>query len=83
MRYTAVILAPVIVLAAFAAAGTAETAAPSPIKMAVFSFERQLNGRPAFALEDQEVEFVAQAKKVVLKASFKLAKMMSAGNLDL
>ena len=39
MRYTAVILASVTVLAAFAAAGTAETAAPSPIKMAVFSFE--------------------------------------------
>jgi uncharacterized protein DUF2380 len=39
MRYTAVILAPVVVLAAFAAAGTAETVAPAPIKMAVFSFE--------------------------------------------
>jgi len=39
MRCTALVLAPVIVLAAFAAAGTAETAAPSPIKMAVFSFE--------------------------------------------
>ena len=39
MRYIAVILAPVIVLAAFAAAGTAETAAPPSIKMAVFSFE--------------------------------------------
>src|SRR3954471_18459278 len=39
MRYPAVILAPVVVLAAFAAAGTAETAAPAPIKMAVFSFE--------------------------------------------
>jgi hypothetical protein len=51
--------------------------------MVVFSFERQLNGKPAFGLEDQEVEFVAQGKKVVLKASFKLAKMQSAGNLDL
>src|SRR3954470_19137049 len=39
MRYTAVILAPVVVLAAFAAAGTAETVAPAPIQMAVFSFE--------------------------------------------
>jgi hypothetical protein len=39
MRYIAVILAPVIVLAAFAADGTAETAAPPSIKMAVFSFE--------------------------------------------
>ena len=51
--------------------------------MAVFSFERQLDGKPAFGLEDQEVEFVAQGKKIVLKASFKLAKMMNAGNLDL
>ena len=51
--------------------------------MAVFAFERQLNGKPAFGPEDQEVEFVAQGKKIVLKASFKLAKMMNAGNLDL
>jgi hypothetical protein len=51
--------------------------------MAVFSFERQLNGKPAFGPEDQAVEFVAQGKKIVLKASFKLAKMMNAGNLDL
>jgi hypothetical protein len=39
MRSIALILAPAIVLAAFATAGTAETAAPSPIKMAVFPFE--------------------------------------------
>jgi hypothetical protein len=51
--------------------------------MVVFSFERLLNGKPAFGPEDQEVEFVAQGKKIVLKASFKLAKMMDAGNLDL
>jgi hypothetical protein len=51
--------------------------------MVVFSFERQLDGKPAFSLEDQEVEFVAQGKKIVLKASFKLAKMMNAGILDL
>jgi hypothetical protein len=51
--------------------------------MAVFSFERQLEGKPAFDLDDQDVEFVAQGRKVVLKASFKLEKMMSAGSLDL
>src|SRR4249919_2619652 len=39
MRYIALFVAPAIVLAALAAAGTAETAAPSPIKMAVFPFE--------------------------------------------
>ena len=51
--------------------------------MAVFSFERQIDGKPAFGLEDQEVEFAAQGRKIVLKASFKLAKMMNAGNLHL
>jgi hypothetical protein len=51
--------------------------------MAIFSFERQFNGQPAFDLEDQEVVFVASGKKVVLKASFKLAKMMNSGSLDI
>jgi hypothetical protein len=39
MRTIALILTPVIVLASLAAAGAAETAAPSPTKMAVFPFE--------------------------------------------
>jgi len=39
MRYIALVLAPAVVLAAFLATGTAQTAAPSPIKMAVFPFE--------------------------------------------
>src|SRR5438552_17995084 len=39
MRTIALILAPAIVLAALAVAGAAETAAPPPIKMAVFPFE--------------------------------------------
>src|SRR6266540_2183030 len=40
MRYIALILAPAMVLAAaLAPAGAAETVAPSPIKMAVFPFE--------------------------------------------
>ncbi|NOJ40247.1 DUF2380 domain-containing protein [Bradyrhizobium australiense] len=39
MRYIAAILAPAIVLASLATAGAAETAAPSPIKIAVFPFE--------------------------------------------
>ena len=39
MRYIALILAPAIMLAALAAAGAAETAAPPPIKIAVFPFE--------------------------------------------
>src|SRR5436309_13022909 len=39
MRYIALILAPAIMLSALAVAGVAETAAPSPVKMAVFPFE--------------------------------------------
>ena len=50
--------------------------------MAVFSFERQLNGKPVFGPEDQEIEFDAQGKKIFLKTSFKLAKMVDGANLD-
>ena len=39
MRYIALILAPAIMLSALAVAGAAETAAPSPTKIAVFPFE--------------------------------------------
>ena len=39
MRSIALILAPAIMLAALAAAGAAETVAPSPVKIAVFPFE--------------------------------------------
>ena len=39
MRIIALILAPAMVLAVHAAAGAAETVAPSPVKMAVFPFE--------------------------------------------
>src|SRR5437868_15402013 len=39
MRYIALILAPAIVLSALAVAGAAETAAPSPIKIAVVALE--------------------------------------------
>lgn len=39
MRYIAFILAPALVLAALAPAGAAETATPSPIRIAVFPFE--------------------------------------------
>src|SRR2546425_4735496 len=39
MPYSALTLAPAIMLSALAVAGAAETAAPSPIKIAVFPFE--------------------------------------------
>ena len=51
--------------------------------IAMFSFPRLLDGKPVFGLEDQEVEFSAQGGKIVLKASFKLAKMMADGKPDL
>ncbi len=51
--------------------------------VALFSFPRLSDGKPTFGLEDQEVEFSARGGKMVLKASFKLAKMMKDGTLDL
>ncbi|HEY2930432.1 MAG TPA: hypothetical protein VGK99_01705 [Acidobacteriota bacterium] len=51
--------------------------------IALFSFPRTLNGKPVFDLEDEEVQFVTQAKKLGIKASFKISKMMTDGSLDL
>ena len=51
--------------------------------VALFSFERLLDGRPTFGLEDQEVEFLAEGGRITLKTSFKLAKMLKDGMLDL
>jgi len=51
--------------------------------VAMFSFPRQLDGKPALTPDDDEVEFAAQANKINLKASFKLAKMMNDGKPDL
>jgi hypothetical protein len=51
--------------------------------VALFSFPRLLDGKPVFGLEDQEVEFSAQGRKMALKASFKLGKMIADGKLDL
>ena len=51
--------------------------------VALFSFPRSLDGKPAFRLEDQEVEFSTQGRNITLKDSFKLAKMTIEGRLDL
>ena len=51
--------------------------------VALFSFPRRADGMPGFIAEDDEVEFVAQAGKINLKASFRLAKMMSDAKPDL
>ena len=50
--------------------------------VALFSFSAA-EGIPAFTAEDEEIEFVAQANKINLKASFKLSKMTNNGKLDL
>jgi len=50
--------------------------------IALFSFPRTPD-RPTFGPEDQEVEFSAQGGKITLKTSFKLARMMTDGKLDM
>ena len=56
MRTIALILAPTMVLAALAAAGAAETAAPSPIKMAVFPFELEDASAAAAYVPPDEID---------------------------
>jgi hypothetical protein len=51
--------------------------------IALFSFSRALDGKPVFDLADEEVQFVTQVKKLGIKVSFKLSKMMADGSLDL
>jgi len=51
--------------------------------VALFSFSRAVDGKPALSPDDEEVEFVTQANKISLKASFKLARMVNDGKLDL
>jgi hypothetical protein len=51
--------------------------------VALFAFPRLLDGKPVFGLEDQEVEFSAQGGMINLKATFKLARMMTDGKPDL
>ena len=51
--------------------------------VALFSFPRTLDGKPAFDMADDEVQFVTQAKKLAIKVSFKLSKMMTDGSPDL
>jgi len=51
--------------------------------VALFLFARMVDGKPALSPEDEEVEFVTQANKISIKTSFKLAKMVNDGKLDL
>ena len=51
--------------------------------VALFSFPRLVDGNPAFTADDEEVEFATQAGKISIKVSFKLARMVNDGKLDL
>ena len=51
--------------------------------IALFSFSRTLEGKPAFEPSDEEVQFVTELGKLGIKVSFKLAKMMTDQKLDL
>jgi hypothetical protein len=51
--------------------------------MALFGFPRMANEKPLLGPEDEEVQFITQVGAVRINVSFKLAKMMTEGNLDL
>lgn len=51
--------------------------------MAVFGFPRPMNEKSSLGPADEEVQFVTQVGGVRLSVSFKLAKMITDGNLDL
>jgi hypothetical protein len=51
--------------------------------IALYSFPKTLDGKPAFDASDEEIQFVTQIRKSEIKASFKLNKMMTDGKLDL
>lgn len=51
--------------------------------IALFSFPRLIDGKPAFDPSDEEIQFVARVNKLAVKVGFKLSKMMVEGSLDL
>lgn len=51
--------------------------------IALFSFPRLIDGKPAFDPSDEEIQFVTKVNKLAVKAGFKLSKMMVDGSLDL
>lgn len=51
--------------------------------MAVFIFPRNLDGKPAFGLADDQVEFSFKDGSFKIQARFDLEKMIFAGNPDL
>jgi hypothetical protein len=51
--------------------------------LALFAFPRSLDGKPFLEVADEEAQFVTEQGLVRVRASFKLAKMMTDGKLDL
>ncbi len=54
-----------------------------PDRVALFTFPRSLDGKNLIDLADDEIEFVTEVGKLKIRASFKLAKMMVDGNMDM
>jgi hypothetical protein len=51
--------------------------------LALFAFPRALDGKPFLEVADEEAQFVTEQGPVRIRTSFKLAKMMTDGKLDL
>jgi len=51
--------------------------------LALFTFPRELEGKPSLAVADEEVQFVVEPAGLQIKANFKPAKMMTDGKLDI
>jgi hypothetical protein len=51
--------------------------------LALFTFPRELEGKPSLDAADEEVQFVAEPAGVQIKTTFKLSKMMTDGKLDI
>ena len=51
--------------------------------LALFTFPRELEGKPSLDAADEEVQFVAELAGLQIKTTFKLAKMMTDGKLDI
>jgi hypothetical protein len=51
--------------------------------LALFTFPRELDGKPSLDAGDEEVQFVADLAGLQIKTTFKLSKMMTDGKLDI
>jgi hypothetical protein len=51
--------------------------------LALFTFPREINGKPSLDAADEEVQFVTELTGFQIKTGFKLTKMMTDGKLDI